>query len=182
MATAPPSIKVLLIPADGGKPRHKTLKTLKEDFKPKTSDASLAKRAVAKWGNSLPVISSHSIMYSNGPPQPKVSLLPDTRKEHWSAEAWKKRAIFGDSKYHIFYTTHVGNGLKSNKSFQDIVSGDAFVVKLSGAKDRDGHLFYEDIEPGISSLDKLPYSLSTITTGLRAEKIDGAIRAAAGVE
>lgn len=99
-------------------------------------------------------------MYSDGtPPQPKISHLPDTRKEHWSAEAWEKRSVTGTRKYHAFFTMHEGSELEPNQNLVSLVSGDVFILNVSKAN---GLRFYVDMDPGVTSLDTLHVDFSVL--------------------
>ena len=165
MATAPTSIKVLIIPADGTDFRYETLGTVKEEIKPMThaSDSSEFERLCLIRLNERSE-DSYEVVHSDGTPrQPKISLLPDTRKKHWSPTAWEKRSVVGTSEYHVFFTAHLGADLPTNKNLDDSVSGDAFVLKLSDIWDENGLAFYVDMEPDeIKSLKELPLSPNTV--------------------
>ncbi len=159
MAIAPTSIKVLVIPADGTRLRYETLGTVKEDIKPATHASDSNEIRLDESSED-----SHVVAHSDGTPQqPNISLLPDTRKEHWFPPSWEKRSVVGTSKYHVFFTVHVEDDLPTNKTLDDSVSGDAFVLKLSDTWDEDGLAFCVDMEPDeIKSLDELPLSPSTV--------------------
>ena len=65
------------------------------------------------------------------PYKPLPAIQPEC-PEHWSAEAWENRYVYGDSEYHIFAST---------------TSKDLFALKVSGKKDDNGRWVYEDLDP-----------------------------------
>ena len=81
--------------------------------------------------------------------QPKISLQPDVAK-YWSHKAWTDRAVVGDDKYHVFFTTTSssdGGKLTENRHVGGKVRGDVFVLRLSDGKDANGRRYYVDLEP-----------------------------------
>ena len=81
--------------------------------------------------------------------QPKVSLQPNTIDKHWSRsqDAWTNRAVVGDGKWHVLFTTSSDGALTENRHVKGKVRGDMFVLRLSEAKDGNGLSYYEDLEP-----------------------------------
>ena len=77
--------------------------------------------------------------------QPKISLQPDVA-EYWSRNAWRNRAVVGDDKYHVLFTTSSDSKLTENRHLKGKVRGDVFVFKLSDEKDGNGMSYYVDLE------------------------------------
>lgn len=78
--------------------------------------------------------------------QPNVRLLPDPSKtSHWSTSAWKNRAVIETQNYHILYTQAKEDNPIPNTWLHDLVSGDAFLLRLSDTAGQDGTWSYQDI-------------------------------------
>ena len=78
-----------------------------------------------------------------------IILLPDTTDttiRYWSNEEWTNRAVVGDGRWHVFFTTLLDGDLTENRHVSGKVRGDIFVLRLSDAKDRNGLRYYEDFE------------------------------------
>ena len=165
-ATAPASINVLVLPADGSKPRLERIETVKQEvirstYPPKKlfllgSEARDFYSEYQQDGARVQIITQW-LGYS----QPAVDFLPDTRGKYWPAEAWEKRAAWaleleprlalelmpdGPPLRHCFFTMHTDN-LERNKRVGNQVSGDVFVVRVSDARDENGRRFYVDEKP-----------------------------------
>lgn len=146
MTAAPTSIQVLVIPADGSKYRYRSLETVRMDIKPPPPIPHYSSEAEADLGLELFTAIHQVFHYHYRAPQPNVSLLPDARKYTWDEEAWRKRAVYGTQKLHIFFT-HSTRENTLNFHFGSAISGDAFLLKLSESKDEHGRKFYENLEP-----------------------------------
>ena len=151
MSTAPTSVVGLVLPADGTESYCKKVGTVKEEILPRFGPLRTTKfierdaRALAADA----IFMSGKCSY-----QPDISLLPNI-KEHWPGEAWDKRAVARpSSNHHLFYTQHKEN-LQTNPHLQDIMSGDAIILKVSDEKDKDGLRFYVDITDTSTDLEKL---------------------------
>ena len=162
MATAPTSIKVLVVPADGTDLRCETFGTVEEEIKPPTfpsedPDIPLDKRFMLNlaWGQLQATIGGlHMVAHWKGFPQPEIRRLPEV-KGHWPAEAWEKRAVIGCHYWHILFTTHTTGDLKTNPHVGHCVSGDVFVLWISGTENAGGLKFYVDVKPELFDQDWL---------------------------
>ena len=165
-ATAPASINVLVLPADGSKPRLERIETVKQELIPSTFPpkklfllGSKAREFYSEYqqdGARVQIITQWP-----GRSQPAVDFLPDTRGKYWPAEAWETRAAWalqlerrlavelepdGPPLRHCFFTMHTDN-LERNKRVGNQVSGDVFVLRVSDARDENGRRFYVDEKP-----------------------------------
>lgn len=164
--TAPASINVLVLPADGSKPRLERIETVKQELIQSTYPPNklflLGSRARDDYsehkqdGADVQIITQWL-----GHSQPAVDLLPDTRSKYWPAEAWEARAAWalkleprlalelepdGPPLRHCFFTMHTDN-LERNKRVGNHVWGDVFVLRVSDARDENGRRFYVDEKP-----------------------------------
>ena len=82
-----------------------------------------------------------------GQSQPLVILQPDTEK-FWPRSAWEDRAVVGNDKFHVLFTTSSDSNLMENRHVHGKVRGDIFVLKLSDTVGEDGFRYYADMELG----------------------------------
>lgn len=146
MATAPKSIKVLVLPANGKKHYPKSLETVQTDIKPAPPVPEWMDRDAADMGCRLYAEAHVVFHFMERAPQPKISLLPNTRGEHWDDEAWRKRSVKSNHDGLQMFFTHSTRNLEPNPYFKNLVWGDVFLLKLSDTIDRDGRAFYVNLE------------------------------------
>ena len=155
MATAPTSIQVLVLPADGSELEVKTFGTVREEVKPPYypeefyDDTPESRESINKGGHlwAMNAAMLHMVVKGCHPAQPDISLLPKIGEDHWPAAAWEKRGVVGYPSWHMFFTMHTQDDLKTNPYVGHQVSGDVFVLWISDTEDADGRRFYVDLEP-----------------------------------
>ena len=155
MAVVPTSITVARFPQQ---PAHKPypryppeakdyefLETLKVELPTSSAAAAAPPSDISLFGNQTTMLYDPDRCLF----QPKISLQPDVVERHWSDNAWANRAVVGDDKYHVLFTTSLDSTLTANRHVSGKVRGDVFVLKLSDSnvKDGKGRRYYVDLDP-----------------------------------
>ena len=143
MATAPTSIQVLVLPADGSGLKYKTFETVRVEIKPPYYPEEIYDGRLCAMNAAM----LHMVGQGFHPAQPDISFLPKIGEDHWPAAAWEKRGVVGYPSWHMLFTMHTQHDLKTNPYVGDQVSGDVFILWISDTEDADGRNFYVDLKP-----------------------------------
>ena len=78
--------------------------------------------------------------------RPNVCLLLDPSKTgHWSTSAWEYRAVIETQHYHVLFSRTKEDNSLPNSWISCLISGDAFLLRLSDTVGQDGTWSYRDI-------------------------------------
>ena len=160
MPTVPTSIRIARLPQQ---PAHKSdlrcptepiafeaLDTVNVETGPKSTFPVVTAFEIIAY-QMLRCIDDDTMRYDAAKRQfrPTIRLQPDTAR-YWSRDAWGNRAVVGDERYHVLFTTSSSSSdegeVTENRHMKGKVSGDVFVLRLSEERDADGRRFYVDLE------------------------------------
>ncbi|KAL9136214.1 MAG: hypothetical protein Q9175_002583 [Cornicularia normoerica] len=151
-------ILAYLLPQDGSPPRTQNIPVNfapLNSILPLTRPAGLMPSQQTGWDKMKAAQTAFYVVHCRDERASQSTIerrsLPDIqprRPKQWDDEAWQRHVAIGDAKYHMFCTLATGGRLRPNMNTSNgfLLWGDVFILKVSDDVDRNGRLFYEDID------------------------------------